>query len=51
MCAYQPGDSFPHYDINLDGRDCLVSTDIPYGVNDLGTGTILQCIYIVHPVL
>ena len=33
---------------NLDGRDCLVSTDIPYGINDLGTGTILQCIYSIQ---
>ena len=25
-----------------------VSTDIPYGINDLGTGTILQCIYSIQ---
>ena len=46
-CGYQPGDSFLSYDLNLDGRDCLVSTDIPYSINDLGTGTILQCIWSV----
>ena len=43
-CGYQPGDSFPCYDLNLDERDCLVSTDITYDINDLGTATILQCI-------
>ena len=43
-CGYNPGDSLSATILTWMDGTVWFSTDIPYGINDLGNGTVLQCI-------